>query len=278
MRPITPRRERSFFVGWAPEPPTVDRRFLLASGLGLVALGAGAGGALAFAQERTGRGTWDQGDVRDFVGELILEPYPALRVIAQMDLDGVLRTDTALPKPSYLGCMGKCGVQPRLAQAANASELGLIAVRGSLIARGDNTMITVADGPDWVRPVDPTNVEYQAIRMPLRAREGVEVDLGPVTLSGEILDIKCSFGAMRPASGKEHKACAALCIRSGLPPAFYAKDREGRGHVFLLTDAAGGPLSEAVAPLAGEPVRAPGRLVRRDFVEFRVDPAAIARV
>ncbi len=278
MSPITPRRETSFFIGWDPNPPQVDRRFLLGAATGVIALGAGAAAGLAAVQEPAGRGVWDQGDVRDFVGGLITDPYPALRVVAQLEPDGRLRSDTALPRPSFLGCMGKCGVRPRLQAAADASQRGLIAVRGSLIQRGDNTMIAVADGPDWVRPVDPTNVEYQAIRLPLRAREGVEADLGPITLDGEILDIKCAFGAMRPADGKEHKACATLCIRSGLPPAFYAKGRDGRMHVFLLTDDAGGPLHGEIAPLVADRVRATGRLMRRDFVEFRVDPGRIERI
>ncbi len=278
MSPLKPRVERSFFIGWDPNPPAVDRRFLLAAGVSLITLGAGAAAGLAAVQDPAGVGDWDQADVRDFVGDLIINPYPALRVIAQLEPDGRLRSDIALPRPSFLGCMGKCGVRPRLQAAAAASEGGLIAVRGSLIQRGDNTMIAVADGPNWVRPVDPANVEYQAIRMPLRAREGVEADLGPITLDGEILDIKCSFGAMRPSDGKEHKACATLCIRSGLPPAFYAKGRDGRMHIFLLTDAEGRPVHEEIAPLVADRVRASGRLIRRDFVEFRVDPARIVRI
>jgi hypothetical protein len=48
---------------------------------------------------------------------------------------------------------------------------------------------------------------------------------------GEILDPKCFAGAMKPGDGKTHKACAALCLRGGIPPVF----RSG-GQLYLLVD------------------------------------------
>ncbi len=254
---------------------------IIAGGLGLIAVGGGAAAGLAYTQDRAGRGTWDQADVRDFIGELFTDPYPALRVVAQQELDGTARPVDIQPTPALLGCLGKCGVRPRL-DGMIAGGRALVAIRGTLIQRDRHAMISVVDGPGWVRAVeaerDLTAMMDDFMQAVRRTFTGGETDLGAAMLTGEILDTKCWFGAMRPSEGKEHKACAALCIKSGLPPAFYAKDADGRMHAFLITDPEGGPLHAEVADFAADPVRVRGRLVQRDFVEFRIDPADIVRV
>ncbi len=277
--PLRPKTNEDMFIGWSPNPPSVDRRFLLGLGIGAVIAGGGVAGALAAFQQAPGEGTWDQGDTRDFVGELITHPYPALRVGAQLETDGGLREVRAFARPSLLGCVGKCGVHERLAAAERASQSGYVAVRGTLIERGDDTMISAIDGPDWVRSVDPRELNGQPLGLRARAEA---VELGRVTLRGEILDAKCWFGAMRPNQGKVHKACAALCIRSGLPPAFFARLRTGAVRAFVLTDdrpgQSGGPLRDEILARVADPVRVPGRIVQSDFTEFRIDPADITVV
>ena len=39
---------------------------------------------------------------------------------------------------------------------------------------------------------------------------------------------------MRPASGKVHKGCASLCIRGGIPPAFFARGPGAEGASLAL--------------------------------------------
>ncbi len=278
--PIRPKVGDDFFIGWDANLPGVDRRFLLGAGVALIGAGMAAAAGLAAVQDAPGPGTWDQGDVRDFVGRLIARPYPAVQVLAQVDLDGAVRENGALPRASLLGCLGKCGVVPRLEAAQAAAENGLIAVRGTLIQRGEHTMVSVVDGPNWVRPA---NLDQRTIN-DLTGAGGLgqsaagAQDVGAAVLRGEILDTKCYFGAMRPSSGKVHKACAALCIKSGLPPAFYARNAVGRERVFLLTGPDGGPLHDEILPFVADPVRAEGRIVERDFTEFRIDPSSLVRL
>lgn len=273
--PIPPRDDPAFFVGWEAKTADVDRRFLLGLGLGLVGVGAVTAAGLAAAQNRPGPGTWDQGDVRDFVGRLITDPYPALLVSAQINLDGQAREDGALARPSLLGCLGKCGVRPRLEAAEAAAENGMIAVRGTLIERGGDTMISVIDGADWARSAE-------AHETPTLDGEPtpVAVTVGSsATLRGEILDAKCWFGAMRPNTGKVHKACATLCIASGLPPVFLARGSLVGGEGWsLLTGPDGEPVSHEILPFVADPISAAGQFVRRDFPEFRVDPSQIRRL
>ena len=230
--------ETDFFIGYA-DTPKPDRRFFLRAGLGLM-LGTGAmAGGIAALQRRPGPGTWDQAAVRDWTGVATSEPYAMLRTT---DIDGT-------PRTVLLACLGKCGVAARIG-ALNGEP---VVVKGSLIQRGDNAMIAVVDGMDWIRPAGetpPTDLVFPEVE-PL-----TEIDL-----AGEILDSKCWFGAMRPSEGKVHKACAALCIRGGIPPALFARDRAGRGALMILTDG-GLAHGEDLLPLVADPVRVRGTVSR----------------
>ena len=103
-------------------------------------------------------------------------------------------------------------------------------------------------------------------------------DLGPVTLRGEIVDSKCYAGRMRPGVGHGHRACAQLCILGGIPPVLVTVEADGSETHYVLAARQGGPVNEAVAPFAAEPVEVRGRLERRgDPNVLHVDPAEIRR-
>lgn len=245
-----------FFVGYAPTPLR-DRRFFLAAGLALMSGTAALGAGFGAIQARPGPGTWDQADVRDWTGIVTSEPYGMLRTA---DLDGT-------PRTALLACLGKCGVAARLSGLAGQR----VRVRGSLIRRGRHAMIAVPETEaDWITSLGPAG--EVALAFP-----DAET-LGEVSLVGEILDSKCWFGAMRPSSGKVHKACASLCIRGGLPPAFFARDKAGRQALMILTSAgqAHGP---DLLPLVADPVQVRGTLMRRgDLLMLDAPVAAITRL
>ncbi|MGD2132594.1 MAG: hypothetical protein PVI23_07360 [Maricaulaceae bacterium] len=256
---IRPKPESSFFIGWSPQVPPVDRRAMLSAAIGLTALGAGAGWLLASRQDAPGSGTWDQADVRDFTGLFLTEPYPMLRT---RDIDGS-------PRTALLACMTKCGVADRLPAFSNRPAR----VRGSVISRGRHAMITVSDGEDWIAEAEATDDSVLA--------PPSEQTLGEATLTGEILDSKCWFGAMRPADSKVHKACASLCIRSGIPPAFFARDDQGGEHALILTNPDGSGITPdgRFLSLVADPAQARGQLVARaDQLQLRVDASSIVRL
>jgi hypothetical protein len=145
-----------------------------------------------------------------------------------------------------------------------------VRIEASLIARGRNAMLAVADR-DWIAPSALTKEEFAP---------PAPIDRGEVMLIGEILDAKCWFGAMRPGYGRTHKACAALCARGGLPLAFCRAGTCGDDAAApLLLDARGRAHGRALAPLVGEPVALAGRLVEvGDVLQLRADAAAIRRV
>lgn len=248
--------KEDFFIGWAETPP-VDRRFFLGAGFGLLGATAATAGAIASLQNRPGKGSWKMSDVREFRGVATSEPYAMLRTI---DVDGT-------PKTVLLACQGKCGVSAKI----GALEGKYVVVSGSLIQRGAHAMIAVSDGIDWIRS-DDHSVASADLAFP------ASESMGEVTLRGEILDTKCWFGAMRPSTGKVHKSCASLCIRGGLPPAFYVKDIRKQKALLIMTDGGlgfGPDLLEYVA----DPVEIVGSLRRQDdFVFFDTSTKRIRRL
>jgi hypothetical protein len=249
---IRDRDKGDFFVGYL-DTPDADRRFLL----GLAAtgvIGAVAGGfALARSQTSAGDGYWDAGTVVTLTGYLDTSPYPVIRT---RDIDGSLRT-------VLLGCETKCGAQAKLDDVDLPDER--VTVRGTILQRDRHLMLAVPEAPDWIVP---------AAEGALAEREAAfeHEDMGDARLSGEILDSKCWFGAMRPSEGSVHKACAMLCIAGGMAPYFYPRTLLGHDTPMMLTDQNGGALVQPIMRYVADRVRVSGRIHRiEDLVQFRVD-------
>ncbi|MEL6662568.1 MAG: hypothetical protein AAFR33_06160 [Pseudomonadota bacterium] len=244
-----------FFIGWA-ETPKSDRRFFLGAGLALLAGTAVTAGGVAALQRRAGPGDWAMGDIREWRGIATSEPYAMLRTL---DLDGT-------PRTALLGCQGKCGVAARI----GALEGQPVVVKGSLIQRGPHAMIAVIDGMDWIE-ADPAGTTADlAFPEPEPLTE--------VSLSGEILDSKCWFGAMRPSEGKVHKSCASLCIRGGIPPAFYVKDRAEQTALMIMTDQ-GAAHAESLLEYVADPVSISGQVLHfGDLLLLDAPVSAISRL
>jgi len=243
------KRADDFFIGWSAEAPKADRRFLLGAG-GLLLAGAVLGGAASGARSSDpGPGSWDQAGVGETTGLLVADPYPAL----------IHETDNGL-RTAFLASNGKLGVAGRLPKDLVG---GAAVVRGTLIKRGERTMIALADAPDAIRPPSP------GFTPPVRPKPE---DMGESLSDGEILDAKCWFGAMRPGWGKTHKSCAALCARGGLPLAWCTAGACGVAtDAPLFLDVNGRPHAPAILPWVADPVLAKGRLWRvGDVTQFRV--------
>jgi hypothetical protein len=248
--------DEPFFIGWADTPP-LDRRFFLRAGLGLTAAGGGLGLGLAALQPAPGPGNWDPDTVREWRGIVSAEPYAMLRT---HDLGGG-------PRTALLSCLGKCGVAARIGALAGLP----VVVTGSLIQRGVHSMIAVDEVGDWIRR-DGASRPDPRLALPALQR------VGEVSLAGEILDSKCWFGAMRPSTGKVHKACAALCIRGGIPPAFYARGPQAQ-EALMVMQTAGRAYGPELLPLVGDPVRLSGHVFRQgDLLVLDAPWDAIRRI
>ncbi|MBC7769830.1 MAG: hypothetical protein H7124_13695 [Phycisphaerales bacterium] len=243
-----------FFVGWSAETHRADRRFLLGAGLGLIAGGGVLGASLAINRPPIGDGIWDQGTPHTLRGILSRAPYPILRT---RGLDGDVRT-------VFLASSGKTAPEIDGRYFDHGAD-----VSGTLITRGRNAMLAVADVQAAPSGFDTADLAAPAA-----------VDRGPVMLVGEVLDAKCWFGAMRPGYGKAHKACAALCARGGLPLAFCQIGACGDGlDAPLLLNENGLAFGRAVLPLVADPVMLQGRLAAvGDVLQVRASFNSIRRL
>jgi hypothetical protein len=244
------------FIGWSKQMPKPDRRAMLGAALSLGIGGGALAAGLAKLQDAPGGGEWNQADVRDWSGFLVRSPYPMLRLISA---DGAEQT-------ALLGSSGKVGLQDRLPKSLD----GFVTLKASPITRGDNLMLAAVDADDWIRLAASDQSPPPLI----------EKDLGPVLLTGEILDAKCWFGAMSPGFGKTHKACAALCVHGGLPLTFCAgSDCRTNAKAPLFLNENGAPHGPSILPYAADPVAVEGRLVQvGGLLELRAPISAIRRL
>lgn len=239
-----------FYVGYLPETPPRTRRLVRAAVLAFSLAGLGLGVAMVASQRSPGDAVWNPRPV-SISGVVALEPYPMLRSRGGAE-PAVLVVAT-----------GKHGARDRLA----GHEGRLVTLRGTRLARDGRVLFELADGADAItpRPGSPP---------PIAAPE----NLGRVAVRGEVIDPKCFMGAMKPGSGKTHRACAVRCIAGGIPPMLVARDAGSTPEYYLLADEHGGAVNERVLPWVGDVVDARGTLIVVDGVlVLRLDPAGLTR-
>jgi hypothetical protein len=236
-----------FYVGYLPKAPANLGRVIARIAAGILLAGLIAGGLLIVGQPPFATSKFEYGTYRDYAGVIEEWPYP------------ILVTDNAsflLVAPGKHGLSDTKGLQGKHVQ-----------LKGSLIERIPDRMIEVVP-------------ESIAVRTsPLLAAPSRTIDLGPVTLRGEIVDTKCYLGVMNPGEHKVHRDCAVRCISGGVPPAFLARDASGNSRVLLLVGEDGRALSREVLPFVAEPLEISGVLVRTgSTLTLKADPARFRRI
>jgi hypothetical protein len=222
---------REFYIGYLPKaPPSIARTLRIATGL--MAGGAALLGLLlAASQAPFPASTFAFHEYRAFEGRIEEYPYPVL-----VKSDG---------SRFLLAAPGKHGASDLVAGMDNQ----ILRAQGSRIYRGRDMMVELRPGSLHITHASPAPASP------------VPIDLGLLTLSGEIVDSKCYLGVMSPGSGKVHRDCAARCISGGLPPALIAKDSANVPRLLLLAGSDGRALNREVLAFVGEPIRVSGRLL-----------------
>jgi len=144
---------------------------------------------------------YELGNITEHEGHIFLDPKP---VLVQIDQNG---DRTSLQLVSY----GKFGAERDLMEWNNKSEKNAfgsyVKIQGTVVAYDGETVLELTD-------------KARAITL-VEGRQRVEREVMPEgvkSLSGEIVDPKCFFGAMKPGYGKIHKSCAIRCLSGGIPP------------------------------------------------------------
>jgi nitrite reductase/ring-hydroxylating ferredoxin subunit len=245
-------QEPEFYIGWQGKMPTgfASHVWRAVAGLavGVPALFMG----VAWMENRVDAGGYEFGVERTFAGVLHEEPLPLLQV-------------QATPEPGGFNYLlvgaGKFG-PPAVIHGHDGEK---VTFQGSLIYR---------DGVAMIEMNQPAS--FRALGKAETAAPAPVKQLGHAALVGELVDTKCFFGVMRPATGKIHRACAVRCLSGGVPPGLWVHDDQGNGVVVLLAGPAGLPLSYDVE-WAARTLRAQGELeIHSGTPVLRVSSLAVA--
>ena len=142
-----------------------------------------------------------------------------------------------------------------------------VTLKGTLIYRGNQTMIEVLPGSIQMTSVAAATALPQA--MPL----------GKQTLVGEIVDSKCFLGVMNPGQLTPHRACAIRCISGGVPPVLLVRQKDGPAIYLLLVSADGKTVNKQVLDVVAEPLEITGEVERQgELLILRADPVTYRKL
>ena len=173
-----------------------------------------------------------------------------------------------MPRPGRFACRPAAGYDAVFlvkrgkygAQTLAAGKTGTwVRASGRLISRYDTRSNYMLEAID-LRPL------AQFVQSPRIPQDAASLfsdktsDLGFHKLRGRIMDSKCYFGVMKPAEGITHKACAALCVRGGIPP-FFVPYGEAADRVIVVANEKGEADVEFLLPHILDPVDLRGKLV-----------------
>lgn len=237
-----------FFVGFVSPPPRGVARAARTAAVVIMIAVVVVGALVAVGQRSPGRGVWST-TPRVWTGVFAAKPYPMLRAI---DPETGAATTALLVREGKCGLMqerGYCGPPPGVASMAEFSELlgrldgSLVELTATALRRDGYVVLEVLSAPAAAAE-DPDLRKLLAVKASARTE--------PTLISGEIVDPKCFFGAMKPGEGATHRGCAVLCIEGGIPPVIVAYDASGRAVCLPIIGAGGEPAHGSMAPFAGD--------------------------
>jgi hypothetical protein len=206
-----------FYVGYLDPCPPRLARFIGMTVATVALLSVGLGVLIAARQTPAIPGTFEFGIARDFAGTILERPLPLLRTLS---------TNGSVTNYLLVG-FGKHGL-PAFARGQHGQH---VRFKGSLIQKDGSVMIELNDERSFaVLAADPLS------------QPPAPETIGPVTLTGELVDTKCYLGVMRPAVGKVHRACAIRCLSGGVPPGLLVQRPDGSSEVVLLAGPNQAPL------------------------------------
>lgn len=168
------------------------------------------------------------------------KPFPAARFEYGIyrQYEGLLSRDPFPALQTPQGTWPLTGAGKWSAERELAGRQGSVVLQAALLERAGIRMLEIMPG---------------SVRSAARPRQRLE---------GEIADSKCYLGVMNPGDGKTHRACAARCLRGGVPPALATN----QGTLVWLRSA------QNLAPWAGDRVAVEGEYHSANGIDyFRVD-------
>jgi nitrite reductase/ring-hydroxylating ferredoxin subunit len=239
-----------FYIGWQPSADKIFSRFakkvsFIAAGMLLLFCCI-----IAFNQQHIAPSQFIEAGKKEYSGQLILQPFPALRTVVKKDIYG-----NPVVKTYPLINAWKCGADSLLKKIAGSPTAVVdVTLKGDILTRDSVEEIVLNYGAASIRVTNQAS-----------ALDKLKITGGKDTvLSGEIIDPKCYFGAMNPGEGKPHRSCAIRCIEGGIMPMITWKGSDGKMNYAVLLGENGQSLNTLIAYAVAEPVRLTGKLFTLD--------------
>lgn len=241
--------QQEFYIGWQDEMPPASKRRLRMFVFALACVCIAAGSLFVLSQQPFSSATFELGRITQLEGILLDRPVPFLQVYWGVDPNG---------QPVYqhivLVGAGKHGAHEAIMAAEKSAGKPLdgqmLRISGSLIYHDGQTLLEISRKPQSIVPLPDAS-------WPAPPKE---VSIGATTLTGEIIDPKCYFGAMKPGYGKTHRACAIRCIAGGIPPVLKTSAPDGSTRYYLVVGPQGQPVNDEVLPYVADQVSLEGEL------------------
>jgi len=246
--------KNEFYIGWMAAAPDGFAKHIRQVVIALVLLVIAAGIILAVQQRKFSTARFEFGQLTEVKGIYQQFPVPSIKVMTRQDAFGHSSYIT-MPLVGY-GKFGAEGVIAELEKEKNIRlEKKYVTLKGTLLYSDGKTLLQIDKNDDPLIQVSEGDTKNNS---------PVIKELGTVELTGEVLDPKCYFGVMKPGHGKPHRDCAIRCIAGGMSPVFWVRNENGEAIYYLILDANGKKMNDALKDHIAEPVSLEARAVQYD--------------
>ncbi len=256
-----PKVDTDFFIGWLGIIPNSYQRTLRFFVPSLFLLSIIFIVVISNSTNKIRFSTYDYYKTLSFEGELLLKPFPMLRVL---ELDNN-RTPKVVLYP--LVNEGKFGadesVQAFLTQYPNEQRV-FVQLQAKIIERDGQVAMELMNTKDNIKKIKySTSIPALVLG---QAKDTI--------LKGQIIDPKCYLGVMNPGEGKPHRSCAINCTKGGIMPAFVTEnDKKVKYYILIGKD--GKKVNNDVLFAVAEPIEIKGKIQKIDnWNILYIDPKA----
>ncbi len=244
------KKDTDFFIGWLGKIPNSYQnslRFFVPSlfivSILLVVI-------ISISTNKVRFSSYDYYKTLSFEGELLLKPFPMLRVL-EMDKN---RNPKVVLYP--LVNEGKFGadqsIETFLSQYPNEKRV-FVKIEAKIISRDGQVAMEITDKKDNI----------QKIKLRTSIPDLVIGQTRDTVLKGEIIDPKCYLGVMNPGEGKPHRSCAINCIKGGIMPAFISGNNKTKNY-YILIGKYGNKVNNEILFAVAEPIEIKGKVQKID--------------
>jgi len=256
-------KDTEFFIGYLPKMPVGYSAFVRRVVIFLILITLGIATIVSYEMDRSVNSRFEYGTLTEIEGVLYKSPVPILKVISpgNREIKSILLTNYLKHGAHDL----LDGFEKDMGMALSSKYLK---VRGTLIYYDGATIMELTDQENSIIEVTEIVNDYK-----------VKIEsIGSISLSGEIVDSKCYFGAMNPGLGKTHKSCAALCLAGGITPVLAVHNVMGEADYFIILGENGQPINPELLPFVGDQINLIGEVTKYDdwYVVF-VNPRNIIK-